>query len=66
MAAASLLFSLSGSAQRLASGNRDLKPSSFFSRRDSIMNISRELSLSLPLGGVQSDRGELPYVRVKH
>jgi len=35
-------FSLSGSAPRLASVNRDLKPSSFFSLRDSIMNISRE------------------------
>ena len=35
-------FSLSGSAPRLASVNRDLKPSSFFSLRDSIMNISHE------------------------
>ena len=32
----------SGSAPRLASVNRDLKPSSFFSLRDSIMNISHE------------------------
>ena len=30
------------------------------------MNIQREQNLLLPLGGVQSDRGELPYVRVKH
>ena len=35
-------FSLSGSAPRLASIKGDLKPSSFFSLRDSIVNISHE------------------------